>query len=89
MTEATRDYGVYSSGHLQSACKLVADACPPATKAPLVPAPGRKAAGVVAPWEDKRKELPAITGDENLVRQAWEHIDGLANMYIWQVLLSF
>ena len=50
---------------------------------------GRKAAGVVVPWEQKRKELPPLTGDESLVRQGWEHIDGLANMYLWQVLLSF
>ena len=89
MTDATREYGVYASGHSQSACQLVGAARPPATKAPLVAAPGRKAAGVVVPWEQKRKELPPLTGDESLVRQGWEHIDGLANMYLWQVLLSF
>jgi hypothetical protein len=89
MTDATREYGVYSAGHSQSAAELVAAARPPATKAPLVPAPGRKAAGVIVPWEDKRQQLPGITGDENLIRETWEHIDGLANMYIWQVLLSF
>jgi uroporphyrinogen-III decarboxylase len=89
MTDATREYGVYSSGHSQSAAEAVAAARPPAVKTPLVAAPGRKAAGVIVPWEDKRRQLPTITGDENLVRQTWEHIDGLANMYIWQVLLSF
>ncbi len=44
--------------------------------------------GVCIPWEDKRKEFPQITGDEQLVRRVWEDIDGLAYMYIWQCLLS-
>jgi hypothetical protein len=45
--------------------------------------------GVCFPWEEKRKELPPIRGDEQLVERVWKDIDGLAYMYIWQVLLSF
>ena len=45
MTDSTREYGVYSSGHSRPAAELVAAARPPAIKSPLVPAPGRKAAG--------------------------------------------
>jgi hypothetical protein len=44
---------------------------------------------VCIPWEEKRKEMPAIRGDEVIVQRVWKDIDGLACMYIWQVLLSF
>lgn len=45
--------------------------------------------GVCIPWEEKRKELPKITGDQELVKKVWEDINALGYMYIWQVLLSF
>lgn len=45
--------------------------------------------GVCIPWEQKRKELPEISGDEGIVKQVWEDIDALGYMYIWQCLLSF
>ncbi len=47
------------------------------------------APGVCTPWEEKRRELPPIQGDEQLVRQVWEEIDSLAYTYIWQCLVSF
>ncbi len=45
--------------------------------------------GVCIPWEEKVKELPTILGDEQIVKQKWEEIDGLGYVYIWQCLLSF
>lgn len=45
--------------------------------------------GTCIPWEEKKKELPEITGDKDLVRRQWEQIDGLAYIYIWHCLLSF
>ncbi|MCY2952856.1 MAG: hypothetical protein NTU53_12910 [Planctomycetota bacterium] len=45
--------------------------------------------GVCVPWEEKKKELPPIVGDEQLVKRIWEENDGLAYVYIWQLLLSF
>ncbi len=45
--------------------------------------------GVCIPWEEKRKELAEIKGDESLIRRIWEDNDALAYMYIWQVLESF
>ena len=47
------------------------------------------APGVCIPWEEKRKEFPEITGDEQIVKRTWEEVDGLAYTYIWQVLVSF
>jgi hypothetical protein len=45
--------------------------------------------GTCIPWEEKRAELSRITGDEQIVRRAWEDVDSLGYMYIWQILLSF
>ncbi len=45
--------------------------------------------GVCIPWEEKRKEFPKITGDEEIFKRIWEDNESLAYMYIWQVLLSF
>jgi hypothetical protein len=44
---------------------------------------------VCIPWEEKRRELAEITGDETLLRRVWEDIDALAYMYIWHCLVSF
>ena len=51
--------------------------------------PTRRPPGVCIPWEEKRREMPAIRGDERLVEQVWKDVDALGYMYIWQVLLSF
>ena len=45
--------------------------------------------GTVVTWQEKVKEMPQITANEQLVKQVWEDVDGLAYMYIWQMLLSF
>jgi len=45
--------------------------------------------GTCIPWEQKRKELPEISGDEDLVKRVWEDTDSLAYIYIWHCLLAF
>jgi len=45
--------------------------------------------GVCIPWQQKREELPKITGDEELLQRIWQDNDALAYVYIWQCLLSF
>lgn len=45
--------------------------------------------GVCIPWEEKRRELGPIQGDEQVFQTVWEEVDGLAHLYIWQLLLSF
>lgn len=45
--------------------------------------------GVCIAWEQKLKELPKISGDEELIRKVWEDNDALAYVYIWHCLLSF
>ena len=45
--------------------------------------------GACIPWEEKRSEMPQITGDEQLVERVWKDVEGLGYMFIWQILLSF
>jgi uroporphyrinogen-III decarboxylase len=99
MTDFTREHGVYSSGHSTPAApqpdvagnaagdaqrKRPSDANPA-----ILGIPNRKRPGACVPWEEKRKEIASIPGDEAVVRDVWNQIDGLANTYIWQLLLSF
>ena len=49
----------------------------------------KRAPGVCVSWEEKRTELPEISGDEELVKRVWEQTDGLAYVYIWHCLLAF
>jgi uroporphyrinogen-III decarboxylase len=93
MTEFTRQYGTYSSP--SSSLSEVAPSQAPdvaAERARLTglnrPEP-RIRPGVCLTWEEKAKELPAISGDPDLIRNIWEQIDSLGNMFIWQLLLSF
>ena len=60
MTDATREYGVYSSGRSLPVAKPQAAA----TGRPAVlPVPGRKLPGVVVPWAEKCRQLPPLCGD--------------------------
>jgi len=91
LTEFTREYGVYD-GVAYSADDLTDIVGPGENNEPdpaLVSEPLGLQPGQCVPWDTKHRELPIITGDETLFRQVWENIDGLANMYIWQCLLSF
>jgi len=91
LTEFTREHGVYSQS--------------PSTAPPQPPGPtdfqrpdgfglsdrpaSRATPGVCTPWEERRQEMAPINGDAELVKRVWEENDGLANMFIWQCLLSF
>ncbi len=86
LTEFTREYGVYSSSPAGFCLKGESQVRP-------APANGVRERtprpGICTPWEERVLELPPISGDPELPRRIWETIDGLANMYIWQLLLSF
>ncbi len=91
MTEATRQYGVYSG---TPSAASVAPASPveplPDTGFGLRGRPQpRIKPGVCVPWEEKRREIPEILGDEALAQRVWDQIEGLGNAFIWQCLLSF
>jgi hypothetical protein len=86
MTEATREYGVYSDGHAPAPAPAGLAA---ATDVRPIGRATRTAPGVCRPWESQKTRLPPICGDEGLARRIWEQVDALGNMYIWQLLLSF
>jgi len=95
LTEVTREHGEYSSGTCHPPSGTPPADVPASVESRNVltgmtgrPTP-RIPPGVCFPWEEKVKELPEITGDRDLVRKVWNDIEGLANTYIWQVLLSF
>jgi len=95
MTEVCRELGVYSAGSfspptdtppadLPSSRAARERLCGLSQRPSTSPPPG-----ICFPWTEKAKELPEITGDRELVRRIWDEIEGLANGYIWQLLLSF
>lgn len=95
MTETCRELGVYSAGSYAQPT-----ATPPAdtpgarrTRSGLDGLAGRAAPaippGVCRTWAEKARELPEVQGDPDLARDIWNEIEGLANTYIWQLLLAF
>jgi len=91
MTDATREFGVYSSGVLEETPDPTPWDRPNATDSRMLPsqAPGARNAGVMLPWEEKRSELGDIPGDEQLCKRIWEDVDTLSYLFIYHVLLSF
>jgi hypothetical protein len=89
MTDFVRDYGVYSQGSLDALPPSAAPTGPVTSDPRLHPANVRRPAGTMESWDEKRKSIPNIPGDEDLCRRVWNDIDSLACMYMWQVLLSF
>jgi len=85
MTDITHEYGVYTGTPLGTPSPSSASP-PPAAP---IPCNTKLKPGACVPWEEKQKELPPISGDADLVRTVWENADAMANVYIWQCLLSF
>ncbi|MEM2944886.1 MAG: uroporphyrinogen decarboxylase family protein [Thermoproteota archaeon] len=89
MTEFTRSYGKYEdrgsecSKNPQLDEKAVEEKHVPRLKSQKLKP------GVCIPWDEKRREIEAISGDEGLFRRVWEEIESLGYLFIWQVLLSF
>ena len=86
MTDFTREYGVYSSGRSEPPQPIL----PPRPERGYLPSrdPAAPRAGVARRGRS-RAELPANCANEPLLERIWEEVDGLGNMFIWQVLLSF
>jgi hypothetical protein len=89
MTEATREYGVFSQEH--ATLVKPKDVAPPLAPTGSIPVgvPTAKRPGTFLPWEEKRRDFPVVEGDERLLAQIWNCTDSFGYTYIWQVLLSF
>ena len=88
MTDFTRDYGVYSQGSSTSAPPKAQVDSPPQQFVPSA-ADTLRPPGTCVPWKQKSQDYTDLPGDGRLVEQVWGNIDALANMYIWQMLVSF
>ncbi len=91
LTEATREYGTYSTGGSSAPAAYTQSAAvgfPEGFGMAGRPEPKIKP-GVCIPWEEKVKEIPEFMGDPQLVKTVWENLEGLGNTFIWQCLLSF
>jgi uroporphyrinogen-III decarboxylase len=84
MTEACHEFGGYNNPDYEMPERKAMDAgSVDWSKA------GYRAPGVCVPWAEKKQEIPALYGDEDIVRQVWEETDALGHMFIWQCLVSF
>ena len=88
MTDFTRDYGVYSQGSSRIAPPKAELDAPPKKLVPSA-ADTLRPPGTCVPWKQKSRDLPELQGDAELTKTIWENLDALANMYVWQMLLSF
>jgi len=92
MTEAAREYGVYSSTSSAPDAPVLRP-CDGSDVSDLKGLDGwpttRIKPGVCFPWQDKVRELPKISGDKELLERIWENIDALGSTFIWQCLMSF
>ena len=95
MTEAAREYGVYSDGVVKVADDDELKVGPAegtefgSDYGMISPCGSLTPAGQCFPWAEKVKEISEIKGDAEIAERICNELDGLANMYIWQCLLSF
>ncbi len=95
LTDVTRELGGSAAGTyaeptpLPPAQAAGAEASRARVKGMLGQASPQIPPGLCVPWEVKARDLPEISGDRDLIRKIWNDIEGLANTYIWQLLLSF
>lgn len=51
--------------------------------------PASRPAGSVVPWPEQRRDLPPMTGDEQLVERTWTEIDAWTYAFLWHCVVSF
>ena len=84
----TREYGDYGGEPCDAPPQGAAPA-PGFKPTDISPWQTARPAGVCIPWSEKQKELPPIQRHEEMVERIWNEIEGLGNMFIYQVLVSF
>ncbi len=90
MTEFVRDYGGYKDGHSSAGAPCAKSNYNERHQSGMPPhGAAARPPGTVVPWDKKRQELGELSGSVPLLKNIWEGVDGLADAYIWQILLSF
>ena len=87
MTEAVGEYGTYPRGH--TVVPPPAIAAVPHGAGPTGQHARAAAARECVPWSEVRASMGDIPGDESICRDVWNHIDTMANMFIWTLFLVF
>jgi len=90
MTETFREHGVYSSGSLDGKKPEIKTDSASGDENHMADlrTPGTKP-GVCVPWEEKRKELPGIPGNEELLQNIWEEMEAGPYTFMWHWVASF
>jgi hypothetical protein len=87
LINVTRDYGMYDGETSMDRTLDEIKKCDrPQTRESVLPVSG-KMPGVCYSWEEKKKDLPEIRGDEERVRQMWEKIDNSGYLFCWTNLI--
>jgi hypothetical protein len=92
MTEAARQYGVYSRGHASPAQFHGAAKPSPRQARPgsfVRCSGGKRPPGTCVSWPEARRQMPAIQGEEELCQRIWESVDALGYMYVWWIAMAF
>jgi len=86
MIDFTLDYGTYSrTENSYTDLSDLKNITKPKSEGLLFKKQKRKP-GTCIPWEEKRKELPKITGREELAKKTWEDVDSLGYGFCWTCL---
>lgn len=93
LTDTTLEHGVYSQGHSPAILtpggpKPLPEDVKPGIYLPN-PSPEKPQPGECYSWQKKKAEIGTIEGDEEICKNTWQEIDGLGNVFIWQLLVSF
>jgi len=83
MIEFIKEYGIYDSGVSTKSLEELTGVDHPQIPDSLLTRDHKRPPGVVFPWAEKRKELPAYIEDEALTRSVWEQIDRMGYNFCW------
>ena len=81
LTQFTHEYGVYSGAAESIPAPM------PSAHLPELPFHGPRP-GTCLPWEDKLRQIPALSGDPALLRRVWEEVDFFGYLFIWHTLVG-
>jgi hypothetical protein len=79
----TLEYGVYDPSQGESMALDEIKSCRRPQAGQYSFRKQRRRPGVCVPWDLKKKELPPITGKEELVKDTWEMIDKMGYLFLW------
>lgn len=84
MIDFTLDYGTYSQAGTAVAPNLEDIKRAVRSQPKVTPFKQQeRRVGVCVPWDEKKRDLPEILGDERTAQNAWEKVDSLGYTFLW------